>query len=366
MTTFWRKNPVNPGYHSVTRTNWDKSSWADLNLSQRSEWLIRFIHSHDFETTKSLLVPNATCPECGDEVYFFKHYNGGCAWFDDIPWPWPKHKCMDIEGTKCSAEWIAEQDEAEKEKQTRAHRKQYIREHVEVLKAMPFAKRFFTPVTCETCDRDEYEFELSDSTIRRFTDFGSKWRKSKCTLLDDGTHKRAQNAEYLDDFLNKGGKWKTSIPSKIFQWGAHYGTFDNISMYLSTDESIFTVENKSDLFSIPTYVVHTELTEQADSVLLLESLVFAKHQVLIKTGNSKILEDTGLVFLRGRVNDPSGYNISYLCMNSGRAKTMKFELLSLLSISEYSSLRCRDEYSHEALEDAFALYNSIADETGVS
>jgi len=97
--------------------------------------------------------------------------------------------------------------------------------------------------------------------------------------------------------------------------------------------------------------------------MLLESLAFPKHQALIKTGNSKIVEEAGLVFLRGGVNDPSGYNISYLCMNSGRAKTMKFELLSLLSISEYSSVRCRDEYSQEALEDAFALHSPIADES---
>ena len=357
MTTFWRKNPVNPGYHSVTRTNWDKSSWANLNLAQRSDWLIEFIHSHDFETVKGMLIPNASCPECGEEVYFFKHYNGGCVWFDEIPHPWPKHPCMDLDGTKCSSEWIAQQDKVEKEEQAKAHHKEYVKEKVEALKTKPFAQRFFTPITCELCDRDEFEFELSDSTVRRFIDFGAKWKTSDCTLMDNGHHRRAENAKYLDDFLNNGGKWKTSIPSKIYQWGAHYGAHDNISMYLSTNESIFKVDDNLSLFVIPTFVVRTEIKDNKSMMLLLESLVYPQHQVLIRTATSRILENAGLVFLRGNENEPEGLNVSYLCLETGKAKTMEFELLSLLSISEYSSKRYRYEYSTDCLDGIFLEFN---------
>lgn len=34
------------------------------------------------------------CPYCDDRVYFVRH-NGGCAWFDSLGQPWPKHACME-------------------------------------------------------------------------------------------------------------------------------------------------------------------------------------------------------------------------------------------------------------------------------
>lgn len=43
----------------------------------------------------SLLVPNAHCPVCGDEVFFYRSPYGGAVYFDDVPWPWPKHPCTD-------------------------------------------------------------------------------------------------------------------------------------------------------------------------------------------------------------------------------------------------------------------------------
>jgi hypothetical protein len=39
--------------------------------------------------------PNAHCPVCGAEVYFFRSENGGSVYFDDLGWPWPKHPCTD-------------------------------------------------------------------------------------------------------------------------------------------------------------------------------------------------------------------------------------------------------------------------------
>lgn len=38
--------------------------------------------------------PNATCPRCNKPVWFIRNQNGGCAYFDEIGWPWPKHPCM--------------------------------------------------------------------------------------------------------------------------------------------------------------------------------------------------------------------------------------------------------------------------------
>lgn len=39
--------------------------------------------------------PNATCPVCGAAVWFFRGQSGGCAYFDAVGKPWPKHPCME-------------------------------------------------------------------------------------------------------------------------------------------------------------------------------------------------------------------------------------------------------------------------------
>ncbi len=38
--------------------------------------------------------PNATCPRCGARVWFFRNKYGGCAYFDSLGSPWPKHPCL--------------------------------------------------------------------------------------------------------------------------------------------------------------------------------------------------------------------------------------------------------------------------------
>ena len=43
----------------------------------------------------SYLTPNATCPVCGDPVFFYQSPHGGRVFFDDVGWPWPKHGCTD-------------------------------------------------------------------------------------------------------------------------------------------------------------------------------------------------------------------------------------------------------------------------------
>lgn len=44
---------------------------------------------------ESFMTPNAHCPVCGDEVFFYRSPYGGAVYFDDVPWPWPKHPCTD-------------------------------------------------------------------------------------------------------------------------------------------------------------------------------------------------------------------------------------------------------------------------------
>ena len=359
MTTFPRKNPVNPGYHTVTRTDWNKSSWAKLTLSERDNWLLKYIRAHEFEAVKNLLVPNATCPECLEEVYFFRHYNGGCAWFDDIPSPWPKHRCMDIEGTKCSSEFISKKDEIEEQKLTKKRRTDNAIRRVEVLKTKPFAERFFAPVYCKDCNQNEYEFELSDATVRRFTDFGPNWKQSNCTMTSDCQHRVAENAKYLTDFLKKGGKWKSQVPSKINRAVEIYGQDTNTSIFLLSGKNIFSVSDKNTAFAIPVQVVSSKRCDNSSMLILLSSIVSRTQHILIKTKQSNVLKNSKLAFLSGVEGKPETFNISYLCLDSGKAKRINFHVLTYVSHSQIYKHNWQPTPDEERLENLFEMYTEM-------
>lgn len=48
-----------------------------------------------FASIDSITSPNARCPVCGDQVYFYRSSDGGSVYFDELGPPWPKHPCMD-------------------------------------------------------------------------------------------------------------------------------------------------------------------------------------------------------------------------------------------------------------------------------
>jgi len=39
--------------------------------------------------------PNASCPVCGENVFFYQSPYGGRVYFDELGPPWPKHPCTD-------------------------------------------------------------------------------------------------------------------------------------------------------------------------------------------------------------------------------------------------------------------------------
>jgi hypothetical protein len=47
----------------------------------------------EFET---FTIPNATCPVCGANVFFYQSPYGGRVFFDKLSPPWPKHPCTDV------------------------------------------------------------------------------------------------------------------------------------------------------------------------------------------------------------------------------------------------------------------------------
>jgi hypothetical protein len=48
-----------------------------------------------FITYPSYVNPNARCPVCGANVYFYQSPYGGRVFFDELGPPWPKHPCTD-------------------------------------------------------------------------------------------------------------------------------------------------------------------------------------------------------------------------------------------------------------------------------
>jgi len=38
--------------------------------------------------------PNATCPICGAQVYYYQNCHGSKVYFDELGKPWPKHACL--------------------------------------------------------------------------------------------------------------------------------------------------------------------------------------------------------------------------------------------------------------------------------
>jgi hypothetical protein len=97
---FWRKSQYGVPHwvtgHWVERDDWDRfgegPSSADYwrgrldSLRARSSSTARF------------LSPNATCPVCGVDVYFYQNEHGSRVYFDEVGPPWPKHPCTDSAG----------------------------------------------------------------------------------------------------------------------------------------------------------------------------------------------------------------------------------------------------------------------------
>ena len=99
MTTFWR-NYSDRVSHWATRDEWGHVTHAAPSARIKDDWVYKRVRDKG-DDGSGVMYSNATCPECRKDVYFYRHPSGGCAWFDDIPWPWPKHDCMDKRSTRC-------------------------------------------------------------------------------------------------------------------------------------------------------------------------------------------------------------------------------------------------------------------------
>lgn len=88
----FRAIPVHPS-GSCRGRGWGSGSWGDsAGFRTTSEG---YTFHFPFVTFPSYVNPNARCPVCGADVYFYQSPYGGRVFFDELGPPWPKHPCTD-------------------------------------------------------------------------------------------------------------------------------------------------------------------------------------------------------------------------------------------------------------------------------
>lgn len=103
MTRFWRNGFWRTGVHGVEhwvegheveRDDWERSG----DHSDPSYFQHQLIEARAFSSASARVVtPNANCPVCGAEVFFYRNEHGSRVFFDELGPPWPKHPCTDSE-----------------------------------------------------------------------------------------------------------------------------------------------------------------------------------------------------------------------------------------------------------------------------
>lgn len=69
-------------------------SWTDEQISYR-DYFHQYWTPGRLGRIASYVNPNASCPVCGDRVFFYQSPYGGRVFFDELGPPWPKHPCTD-------------------------------------------------------------------------------------------------------------------------------------------------------------------------------------------------------------------------------------------------------------------------------
>jgi hypothetical protein len=102
MTTFqrngyWRTSVYGVEHwvtgHSVSRDDWERSGSG----SSESHYFRELLHGAraGLSYSATYVNPNADCPVCGEQVFFYQNASGSRVFFDELGPPWPKHPCTD-------------------------------------------------------------------------------------------------------------------------------------------------------------------------------------------------------------------------------------------------------------------------------
>lgn len=109
MTKFWRdgfwRTSANGIEHWVSGHWVEREDWSRTGYPEGSRESVHGI-LHSLRATGSATAcyvnPNANCPVCGAEVFFYQNENGSRVYFDELGPPWPKHPCMDQQSPRAA------------------------------------------------------------------------------------------------------------------------------------------------------------------------------------------------------------------------------------------------------------------------
>jgi len=374
MSKHWRSGAFCENIYGTTW--WRKGGWVDgvapngtlaVGHLKGVAWLDYLRQQNPFEI-KAFLQPNATCPECGDMVYFYRSQYGGCAWFNEIGRPWQKHECMDVPNSKCCEAWYNDTLKdtiAIQRVQLKKKREQELHEHeakretelihwqrecreIAVEKHQNYASRFFQSQKCELCDKEEFVFEFANFAVGRFYAFGDKWVVADCARNKKGEFKR----NGYQDMFGADAQWKTKTPSrkrhqsrnKWFGYGAPYGDFENqknsyeygidfenfYEGFLEAGQDIFASETEPSKKIYPLRVIENPRKDDNKNTYILASVISPENQVILTAGKSSSLTVGNLVFLQCT---ELNCRIVYLNLENGKRKYMPCKVIGLLSFA---------------------------------
>jgi len=78
--------------HWVERDGWDRNSYSSTTTIAHQQLITLRAAS---SLTSQYINPNAKCPVCGQDVFFYQNVYGSRVFFDELGPPWPKHPCTD-------------------------------------------------------------------------------------------------------------------------------------------------------------------------------------------------------------------------------------------------------------------------------
>ena len=79
--------PIHVSGSCLASSGYGSRGWVERETESGQHFIFGWIEY------PSYVNPNAKCPVCGEDVYFYQSPYGGRVFFDDLGPPWPKHPC---------------------------------------------------------------------------------------------------------------------------------------------------------------------------------------------------------------------------------------------------------------------------------
>jgi len=310
VNTYWRKqhNRTRNGQvetvrgHFVSRFEWDGS--------RTRLFFARQIVEMGIVKARQYLNPNANCPECGASVYFFRHENGGCAWFDGVGQPWPIHPCMEKAETRCFPNTVEPALKIKKLAKCRNFRmpvqlgdalessKDKKRRVIENLGEYGFnaTSLFASTRKCVCCNEEVVAFANNDGGFCAFQKFGPPWSEHIPYGEDEVFLKKYRNSRHEQ---SKNRKHRNAISEQLGQL-LRKDTNSSFAPLVSENVLVADASLKSKMWNI--FILKSVIENKGSTTLELVRTARKKSRKFIQVPISKdMFTDGEIIFVGKRV-----------------------------------------------------------------